>query len=39
MAYNVVDLIEKAINIAIRKRAIYEDIEQKKRNTSCIQII
>lgn len=39
MGYNVVDLIDKAINIAIRKRAIYENIEQEKRNTPCIQII
>lgn len=39
MGYNVIDLIDKAINIAIRKKAIYENIEQEKWDTPSIKII
>ena len=30
MGYNVIDLINKAINITIRKKDIYENIGQRK---------
>lgn len=30
MGYNVIDLIDKAINIANRRKIVFEDIRQKK---------
>lgn len=39
MGYNVIDLINKSINISIRKKAIYENIEQKKCDISSMDIV
>lgn len=39
MGYNVMDVINKAINIAIRKKAIYESIGQRKCDIPSIEII
>lgn len=39
MAYNVVDLVDKAINITVRKKVIYENIGRKKPNIQSIQLM
>lgn len=39
MGYNVADIIEKTINIAVRRRAIYENIGQEKGDILPIKII
>jgi hypothetical protein len=39
MGYNVVDVINKAINIAIRKKDIYESIGQRKCDIPSIEIM
>ncbi len=39
MGYNVIDLIDKAINIAIRKKDIYESIGQRKCDIPSIEIM
>lgn len=38
MGYNVIDLIDKAINISIRKKAIYEHIGQRKDEIPSIEM-
>ncbi|MBU3113842.1 hypothetical protein [Clostridium lacusfryxellense] len=39
MGYNVIDLIDKAINIAIRKKDIYEGIGHRKCDIPSIEIM
>lgn len=39
MGYNVIDLIDKAINIAARRRSIFENIGQEKCDIPSIKII
>ena len=39
MGYNVADIIDKAIKIAIRKKSIYENIGQEKCDIPSIKII
>ncbi|KGK88652.1 hypothetical protein DP73_12150 [Desulfosporosinus sp. HMP52] len=39
MGYNVADIIEKAINIAVRRRAVYEKIGQDKAEILSIKIL
>jgi len=39
MGYNVIDLIDKSINIANRKKAMYESIGQKKCDIQSIEIM
>jgi hypothetical protein len=39
MGYSVMDLIDKAINIAVRRKAIFENIEQEKCDVPSIKII
>ena len=39
MGYNVSDIIEKTIKIAVRRRAIYENIGQEKSDNLPIQIL
>lgn len=39
MGYNVIDVINKATNIAIRKKAIYESMGQRKCDIPSIEII
>jgi hypothetical protein len=39
MGYNVIDLINKAINIAIRQKGIYEKIGREKSDIPSIKII
>ena len=39
MGYNVADIINKAIKIAIKKRTIYENIGQEKCDIPSIKII
>jgi len=39
MGYNVIDLIDKAINIAKRKKVMYESIGQKKCDIPTIEIM
>lgn len=39
MGYNVVDLINKSINIAIRKRTIYENVGQRQCDIPSIGIM
>lgn len=39
MGYNVMDVINKAINIAVREKAIYESIGQRKCDIPSIEII
>lgn len=39
MGYNVIDLIDKAINIAVRRKTIFENIEQEKCDVPSIKII
>lgn len=39
MGYNVIDIINKAINISNRKKAIYEIIGQKKSNIPAMAIV
>ncbi|PRR81985.1 hypothetical protein [Clostridium vincentii] len=39
MGYNVIDLINKAINISIRKKAIYDNIRQQKRDIPYMEIV
>lgn len=38
MGYNVIDLIDKAINVSIKKKSIYENI-QKKCDITSIEIV
>jgi hypothetical protein len=39
MGYNVIDVINKAINIAIRKKAIYESLGQIKCDIPSVEIM
>lgn len=39
MAYNIIDLLNKAISISIRKKEIYENIKQKKCDVPSMEII
>jgi len=39
MGYNAIDLIDKAINIATRKRTIYETIEKKSCNVPTLNVM
>ena len=39
MGYNVADIIEKAVNIAIKRKALYEDIEQENSDALSIKMI
>jgi hypothetical protein len=39
MGYNVIDVINKAINIAIRKKAIYESLGQIKYDIPSVEIM
>lgn len=39
MGYNVIDLINKAINITIRKKDIYEKIRQEKCDSQSMEIV
>lgn len=39
MGYNVADIIDKAVNIAIRRRTIYEKIGQEKCDILSIKVI
>jgi len=39
MGYNVVDLIDKAIKVSIRKKEIYENIGKEKCNIPCMEIM
>lgn len=39
MAYNVADIIEKAVNIAVRRRAVYQKIGQDKGDILSIKIL
>lgn len=39
MGYNVIDILDKAINIAIRRKHQYEDIEKEKCNDQRIKIM
>jgi len=39
MGYNVIDLINKAINIAIRKKDIYINIGQRKCDIPSVEIV
>lgn len=39
MAYNIIDIIDKAINIAINRKNIYEGIIKEKSNDSSLKII
>lgn len=39
MAYNIIDLLNKAISISIRKKEIYENIKQKKCDIPSMEII
>lgn len=39
MGYNVADIIEKAVNIAVRRRAVYEKIGQDKAEILSIKIL
>ncbi|PRR82273.1 hypothetical protein [Clostridium vincentii] len=39
MGYNVIDLINKAINISIRKQHIYENIKQQKGDIPYMEIV
>lgn len=39
MGYNVIDVINKAINITIRKRTIYESLEQRKCDIPAVKIM
>lgn len=39
MGYNVIDLINKAIDISIRKKAIYEHIGQRKCDISSMEMV
>ncbi|MBE6067462.1 MAG: hypothetical protein E7211_07160 [Clostridium lundense] len=39
MAYNIIDLLNKAISVSIRKREIYENIKQRKYNIPSMEII
>jgi len=39
MGYNVADIIEKAINIAVKRRAIYENVGQEKCDILSIKVI
>jgi oligoribonuclease NrnB/cAMP/cGMP phosphodiesterase (DHH superfamily) len=39
MGYNVIDLINKAINIAIKEKTIYENIGKEKCNIPSIKIM
>ena len=39
MAYNIIDLLNKAISISIRKKEIYENIKQKKYDIPSMEII
>ncbi|MDP4178989.1 MAG: hypothetical protein Q8900_11700 [Bacillota bacterium] len=39
MAYNIIDIIDKAINIAINRKNIYEGISKEKSNASSLKII
>lgn len=39
MGYNVADIINKAVNIAIRRKSIYETIEQEKGGNLSIKVI
>jgi hypothetical protein len=39
MGYNVIDVINKAINIAIRKKAIYESLGQIKCDIPSVEIL
>ncbi|AKA69228.1 hypothetical protein [Clostridium scatologenes] len=39
MGYNVIDLIDKAINIAIKEKTLYENIGKEKCNIPSIKIM
>lgn len=39
MGYNVLDLLDKAINIAIRRKTIYENIAKEKSHVPAINIM
>lgn len=39
MSYNAIDLIDKAINIAIKEKSIYRNIAKEKENIPSIKII
>lgn len=39
MSYNVIDLIDKAIKVCIRKKALYEDIAKRKCEIPSIEIV
>jgi len=39
MGYNVIDLIDKAIDIEVRRKIIFENIGQKKSDIPSIKII
>ena len=39
MAYNIIDLIDKAIKLAVRRRKIYEKIEKEKCDIPSIEIM
>ncbi|MBM7871559.1 hypothetical protein JOC70_003059 [Clostridium pascui] len=39
MAYNIIDLLNKAISVSIRKREIYENIKRKEYNVPSMEII
>ncbi|AFQ45405.1 hypothetical protein [Desulfosporosinus meridiei] len=39
MAYNVADIIEKAVNIAVRRRVVYQKIGQDKGDILSIKIL
>jgi hypothetical protein len=39
MGYNIIDVVDKAINIANRKKAIYEDISKNNSNNPSIKML
>ncbi|EFG89044.1 hypothetical protein CLCAR_1228 [Clostridium carboxidivorans P7] len=39
MGYNVIDLIDKAINIGIKEKTLYENIGKEKCNIPSIKIM
>jgi len=39
MGYNVIDIIDKAINIAVRRKTEYENIGKEKCDTQSIRIM
>lgn len=39
MGYNVIDLIDKAINMAIKRKSIYKKIEEQKNDIPSIKVM